>query len=131
MSVEKALIADLTNQIGVGTRIYPLKIPQGAIFPCVVFNTVTNPRHHAFQADATLTSPRIRFIVYGQTYTSAKTVADSLIARLKNKTGTLGSGTNTVTGVAILTESQSEYYDDDMERFAISVDFRIHHEGSV
>ena len=128
MSLERAIKADLDNNVGVGRRVYPSVIPEGAQLPAITYQRVSTMRHHCMGGDAALQRPRMRIDCWGKTYGDAKTVADAVVARYQNKSGTLGAGSNTVSKVAVLTADESDAYDEDARRYGVRLDFFVFHE---
>lgn len=89
MSVETDLFGFLTASaptLGplVGSRIYPLTIPQESDMPAIAYSRISNPQRRT-QDGAHLWSPRYQFDCKGKTYDDADAVAEALIADLEGK----------------------------------------------
>lgn len=129
MSLEKALVAELNNNVGVGTRIYPLVIPESnGNQSAVVYTRVTTQRYHCFGTDATLQTPRMQIDCYAMSYPAALTIANAVVARLQNAS-TLGGGAGAV-NVAVITRDEAQTYEEETKRYRVRVDFHISYEGS-
>ena len=71
-------------------------------------------------------TPRIQFDCYSTTgYVQAKAVADALRERLDSYTGPVGSPADTVHFAYLINER--DFYEDDIKRFRVSMDFEIWH----
>ena len=54
-----------TGVTALGSRIYPLKLPQNVAYPAVVYQRISTIRRSAFGGDATAAEPVIQVDVYG------------------------------------------------------------------
>jgi len=66
----------------IGTRMYPLQLPQEPTLPALTYFQVDDPPEYAHEGQAGIHHPRWQFDVWASTYLKAKQVADLLIARL-------------------------------------------------
>ena len=62
---EADIYAVLTGVTALGSRIYPLKLPQDVAYPAVVYQRLSTTRYPAFSRDAKPVSPVIQVDVYG------------------------------------------------------------------
>lgn len=93
VSVGLALVSRLTTVAAVtalvGSRIYPLKVPQGATMPCIRYaNISTIERVNAMGNDPGPVSQRMQLDCYGTTYASARAVFEATQAALQRYRGT-------------------------------------------
>ena len=102
--------SDLTALVS--TRIYPGVAPQAASLPYVIFFQVTNPGHHAMQADPNINGPRWQVSAWATTYSSVKAIAKQVKASLKDYTGTMG-GSSGVTVQRVFYENEIDLTDVD------------------
>lgn len=65
-------------------RIYPLVLPQKESLPAITYRIVTNMPVHAMISDATLTGYRLQISCWGETYLSAKSIADAVKTALRD-----------------------------------------------
>lgn len=77
MSVETALFTRLTSTHAgtaalIGTRCYPLRLPQKPTFPAVVYQRVSSSGRHG---TTTRREPRYQFSCWATTYAGAKALA--------------------------------------------------------
>ena len=136
MMLESALVAELTKTgttlYGlVGSRIYPLRLPQGATLPAIRYQRISTPRYHAMGGDSNLSSPRMQLDIFAETYGSAKAVSEALRKKLQNFSGTMGTTSVNVSNVAVLLLDQSENTEEDTKHTRIRMDFSIYHDEST
>ncbi|MEW5921568.1 MAG: DUF3168 domain-containing protein [Bacillota bacterium] len=134
MVIEEALYAYLSSHVGltalVGSRIYPLVMPQGTTLPAVTFSKVSGPRVHAMQHDAGLAYPRFQVSCWGSTYKQAKEVAAQVRAALQDFKGTMGGpGGAEVSGVFL--EDETDLYEPNTQIYHVALDFIIWHNEAV
>ena len=106
------LIADTDIHAVVADRIYPMRIPQGAIFPLITYQRISTARiltHDSSGATGDLTSPRFQFDGWGVTQKIVKQISDVLRKVLHGKTGAMGGVT---IGAALAENEQPEYVPD-------------------
>lgn len=131
MSIEAALVAELKAHAGlaalIGTRIYPLKLPQSATFPAVTYQRISGPRVSCMGGDS-LAHPRFQFDCWATGYLDALDVAAQVRAALQRTSGTIGSGSNTASGVAIYLINEIDDYEPDTEYYRVTLDFIVWHE---
>jgi len=95
MSFNADFYAWLTAQAGVtalcGSRIYPVRLAQGADFPCVRFERDANGGVADFDGQSNTTRTDLQTDCIAETLDAATALADALRSALKNHTGALGS----------------------------------------
>ena len=78
MTIVATLKSALTGHAGlaalVGTRVYPLRRPKGAVLPCVVYQRISWP-HEYTQEGPTMTTPRFQLTCEAATIEAAEKVA--------------------------------------------------------
>jgi hypothetical protein len=107
----------------VGTRIYPLRAPEGATRPFVTFQRISGIREVAFGADPGLARPRFQVTAWADTYAGAKSLATAIRQALERFRGT-------VLGVEILdcfVDNDEDLVDDEVRLFGVATDFFVHH----
>ncbi len=124
-NIEDTLFSRLTNDSAVtavlGSRFYPVKLPQGYIAPACLYRRIDEVPVHAQGTSATAMSARIQFDVFAKTFAEAK----NAINKIRESLDALDS---TVAGVriyGILYISQIDFYEDDTELFRTSADFKV------
>lgn len=94
----------------VGARIYPLTAPQGDAYPFVTFQVVSRTGSVALDTSSSMAALRLQVDCYGDTFTSARAVAEAVRARLDDWRG---SGS---VQLATLTNDRDQYDGDDAVR---------------
>jgi len=90
--IEEALVsilaADGTVSGLVGTRIYPLVVPQNPTLPAVVYQRISGVREHTHDEVGDLARPRFQFTSIATTYSAAKALANAVREALDNYSAT-------------------------------------------
>lgn len=68
----------------VGNRIYPIMLPQDAVFPAITYNRVTTPKMYV-QSGFTYSDAHYDVNCWGISYDAADTLAATLIPLLDNR----------------------------------------------
>lgn len=132
MSLETAVVAHLLAQPGftalIGNRLYPMVIPQGGTLPAVTYQRISSVRYSAMVQDTGVATVRLSFSCWATTYSQAKAVAKELRAALQRCTDTIGSGANTVSGVASFVAAELDDFEPDTGRYRVMIDLEISHQ---
>ena len=107
----------------VGTRIYPVTLPQDPVLPCITYQVVAEPRVHALDG-ASAPMPYVQIDCWAATYLAAGGLADVVSGVLDSFRGTLG-GTLSVS--ACRQRSRREVYEPETKEHRVSLDFSITH----
>lgn len=95
-TVEEALTARLKTFPGlsalVGTRVYPVKLPQSPTYPAVSYQRTGRTQHHAMGADANVREARFQVSGWDPSYATAKGVATQMRLALDRWRGTQSNG---------------------------------------
>ncbi len=75
----------------VGSRIYPLALPQRPTFPAVVYQRITEPGDYTLSGDTNWRFIRLQLTWYDDDYDDLRDLVDSANALLSGYTGTVGS----------------------------------------
>jgi ribosomal protein S12 methylthiotransferase accessory factor YcaO len=71
---------------GSGLNVYPLSVPEGGSYPCVVYQTVSN-REVRYHGGSAGNHPRIQLACWGKSLETAQTTAEAVKAVLdRNQT---------------------------------------------
>ncbi len=134
MFIEEALYSYLSGHAGltnlVGTRIYPLVMPQNISLPAATFSKVSGPRVHAMQKDAGMAYPRFQVSCWGITYKSTKEVAAQVRAALQDFKGTMGGAGGVVVG-GVFIQDENDLYEPGTHVYHVALDFIIWHDEAV
>ena len=114
-------VAAVTNLVG--TRIYPVRAPQGATRPFVTVQRISAVREVAFGVNPGLARPRFQVTAWAATYAEAKAVQTAVRQALERHRGT-------TLGVEILdcfVDNDEDLMDDEVNLFGAATDFFVHH----
>lgn len=115
--IEHALFSILSNDAGVtalvGSRIYPIMLPQNATFPCASYSTDEGQEDDTFDGQGTFQQINIEVDAWAKTHAEMLTVGGAIKAALKNYSGTVSG----VTIDKIRIESSVCVYEDASEAF--------------
>lgn len=106
----------------IGTRFYPLELPQSPTYPAIVYRLVGDDLPFAYGSNpGDLMTARYQFDCHGLTFSAARGLAQTLRVQLNGFTGVMGAVT--VQKVQYLGENQqlATYLDQPV----IPVDFRF------
>jgi len=127
MPFEEGLFAYLDGYPGltleVGSRIYPILIPQEATFPLVTYTRISTPRLHEFERSF-LPHPRFQFDCWAESYNRAKDVAAQVRAALDLYGGAMGAYTVRVS----LVDDERDVYEPETKLWHVIVDAIIWYE---
>lgn len=86
MSLESDLYLYLTADAGlaslVGTRIYPVHLPEGTTLPAVSYFMVDNPPDYTHDGETTLEHPRYQFDCWATSHVNVIALQDAVQAAL-------------------------------------------------
>ena len=124
MSIETDLLDILEANAGVsaliGTRIYPMLLPQTPTLPAIVYSVISAMRTARHGGRASIGEKRIQFSCWGSTYSGAKALADQVRLAL--------DGTKPTTEGAALIAGEHDIYDTETGWFHISMDFMVQYQ---
>ena len=109
----------------IGSRMYPLKMPQSPTMPLLVYQRISGPREHDADGAAGIANPRIQIDAWAATYTGAKDLATKVRKRIDGYSGDVGSPAVDVVFSHLL--SDRDFYDSETEYYRVSMDFEIMH----
>lgn len=94
-AVEKAIYSLLTNDANVSglvsTRVFPIRIPQGASMPAITYEQETGPREHTLDGPVGMVPASFAINCWSTTYAQARMLADYTRICLDGYAGTTGS----------------------------------------
>jgi len=130
MVIEEGLHAYLVGHAGltalVGARVYPLKAPDDAMYPLVVYQRISGPRVYSHDGASGLSHPRFQLTSWGEIYPDAKAVAKQVRLAMSGYSGTMGDD---VAVDACFLVNELDRYDQETKRWGIIQDYMIwHHE---
>lgn len=130
-TIEEALVTRLAAVSAVttlvGSRVYPLRAPEGVAQPFLVYQRVAAPpRETAFGTDPGIARPRFQLVAWATSYATAKAVATAVRQALQRYRGTVGG----VEILDIFVEFDEDLHDDEVHLFGALTDFSVIHRES-
>lgn len=124
--IRALLLANATVSAAVGTRVYPVTLPEGTTLPAIVLDHVSTVEQPTIDANAplALVESRISVTVISDTYTTLKTLTDACRVACNFQRGSI-AGVNVVSVRRALVGP--EYKDDQLRSFAQPQDFLVLH----
>jgi len=121
--IEKGLFTLLSTDPAIsgmiGTRIYPLLLPTGAVMPAMTYQVVGGAGDPTFETSG-LIKLRMQFSCWGDKYSDAAQLRKALVKLLNGYGGILSDGTNLQLGEFI---QPIDYFDNDTLLFRCAVEF--------
>lgn len=105
----------------VGSRVYPVQLPQKPTLPAVRYNTISGLRTQSQPGVQGLRRPRVQIDCYAETYAAAVNLRELVAARLNSYRGPAGVGT--MQGAFLVNEY--ERFDDQSKAFIVSADYYL------
>lgn len=97
MTIEEGLYELLTMDTAVaalvGTRIYPLLVPQDADLPAMAYQRISGPRDHTHSGASGLAMARMQLTYLASSYAAVKALAEAVRAALDGLRGSMGEVT--------------------------------------
>jgi hypothetical protein len=102
-------------------RVYPLRIAQGAIFPAVAYQTISNTPTACKEGDSGLDRKRLQLNIYSESYDDQDALAEICRNILSSFSGTI-EGVNIA---SIKYETETDLHDDAAEIYFKAQDYTI------
>ena len=123
--IESALHSHLTSDAAVstivGTRVYPLLIPQDASLPAIAYQRISALRVTAQDGPSNLARSRLQVTCVAESYSGVKALATAVRQALHGYKGTVDG----VTVGASFLETDVDQYADESGLYSVQMDFRI------
>lgn len=124
MVIEECLVSLINGGIAaLGSRVYPLRIPQNPTYPALAYQRISTPRIMSHDGASKLAMPRIQLTLWASTYSSLKAVSEALRGLLIGYRGTVGG----VVIQGIFFDSERDEFDTTTQIFQRFIDLIIHH----
>lgn len=124
-TIEEALFSKLTNESAitdlVGTRVYPLTLPQNPTYPAMTYQQISKVWGKTHQGAGDMGWPRFQFDCYGTSYSAAKGVANALRQTIDGFSGTVA----TVDVCAIFFVNEVDDFNDEVGVYRVAADYRV------
>lgn len=83
-TIEEAVVSRMQGYASltalIGTRLFPLIVPQDADLPAIAYQKISSPKTISHGGDSHLAQSRIQFTIQADTYSDAKSVSGQLRA---------------------------------------------------
>lgn len=104
----------ITVTSSISTRIYPLIVPQQSALPAITYARISGGQENNLSGYSSMENPRIQIDCWALTYKEVKTIAENVHTVL-----------NTTTTFSAVLISDMDFYEDDVELYRESMDFKI------
>lgn len=101
----------------VGTRVYPLRLPQKATFPAIVLQRISDVRWSHLRGAGSLARPRFQVDCWATTHLAATQLGSLCRARLAGFAGTFTDAESPATVIrvqAIVMDSEQDLFEEDI-----------------
>lgn len=125
--IEGELYTRLTTHAGtaalVGTRVWPLVMPQGGKLPAIVYQKVSDVRVYSHDGDSDLIRSRFQVSCYAKNYDDVKALEAQVVDALSGYADrTLGTPVE-----ASFMDMAFDDYEPDVKIYRVMVDFKVWH----
>ncbi len=127
-ALREFLLADAGIAAIVGTRVYPIKIPQGIKLASIVYSRISGAGDYHHGGPSGLAMPRYQIDAWAPTGDAATILANLIKDRIDGYRGVMGSGGAAVTVQGVFMLDEREDYDDTVQMSRMSRDYAIDHE---
>lgn len=127
MSVESAVLARLkataaVTNLTTTARIYGMRLPQKPTYPAIRIQKISETRVSLMGADSGVVHTRMQVDSYGETYSSARGLADAVRGALKRFRGTSAS----VVVQDVTLDNEFAVDEDDVDVYRVQQDYMVH-----
>ncbi len=119
------LLADTGIAAVVGTRVYPIKIPQGVNAASIVYTRISGRGIYHMGGPSGLAMPRYQVEAWAPKADDATTLANLIKDRIDGFRGVMGAGAEAVTVQGVFLLDEREDYDDTAKLHRMSRDYAI------
>lgn len=135
MSIEEGLygllkgdtdLAALLTTAPQAVRIYPVKLPQAPVLPCLTFQRISTVRDRDHDGPSGVTQVRFQLDAWAEDPTGAQQIANAVRVILDGYQGPAGGNGEYVHNA--WSESEEEIYEDEPKLYRVSQDFFVEHE---
>ena len=127
MSIETAIRSELINDADVtalvGTRVYPVMMPQGFEMPCISYQRVSSDRIHTLSGPNGRVDASFQVDFYAESYSVVRDLADKARQVLDGFKGQLGGSENNVGGIHLV--SDRDLWQDNIEVYRVTHDYSV------
>ena len=107
----------------VGTRVYPLTMPQNTTYPALTYQRVSERTIQSHQGTSNFAYTRYRFMCWAKTFPAARQLASALKGAIIGYRGAMGARW----AGSIRHDNELDNYDEQTKTFSVLSDFIIGH----
>lgn len=116
----------------VGTRAFPVVLPQSADLPAITYARTTGAYDHNLKGSSGVAIPTFELDCWAPTYEQADQIAEAVRQKMQGFSGTMGS----VTVTSVILDDESDHFEpaqdaSDRAVFRITLRYRVQHRVSV
>lgn len=123
--IDEALFSLITSDDGcaeqLGTRVYPLMIPQNAALPAACYQTITTQRKYTLREPSHTPAARMQITIKAASYDNAVVVANLIRELLEGYSGTVMG----VEIAGVFLENEYDGFNLDTKSYTVRQDYRI------
>lgn len=128
MTIEKDIHYRLSNDADVsplvGSRVYPMKLPQGWTLPAITYQRISGERAHCLGGPSGRARPRFQIDCWDDDYEDVKDLANKVRLCMDGFKGDI----NTESDVGgIILEADRDIWEEDIKIYRVTMDFIIPH----
>ena len=98
----------------IGTRIYPMKMPQPPTYPSIVYTRINTRAENSIGGYTSLQQVYIQIDIYSTGYAQSKSISTALHVAM-----------GSATGYKALLDDDREFYEDELGVYRVSQDYSI------
>ena len=121
-AIRAAILASAPVAAMVGTRVYPMMLPQGPTLPAIVYQRISTVPDMLVEGPG-FAPIRMQLSMWATTFDGARTLADAVVTALHGYHG----GELRLSRLINLLDD----YEPDTKLFRVIADFRVHHTQGV
>jgi hypothetical protein len=121
VNIDTALVDAINDTELIGSRVYPLRFPQNATFPCATYARISTRFEDAIDGTLVASDPRFQIDVWTRSYSEARQAAAQVKDAILAFTG------GAVTLYARGLENERDAYDPDTGLFHPQLDVTLLH----
>lgn len=126
MLIDEVLVAYLSNEPGmaglVGTRIYPLVIPEKKKLPAIAYQQISAPREYTHSGQEDMVSARFQFTVQAASFPQIRATVIALRRALSGYRGPMG-GASGISVEGSYLENEIDGWSEATGKFTRRLDF--------